>query len=295
MLLSNLINYVKTLNHTIDRNDISTILDDVFLAMNEDVIPSLNDFIKNSELPIIKNSAAINFVLYSSSFKAKDNGEMLILIRNIFTTIYKNNKVLKDIVMNELPEHITDSTMTVKQAAIIKTVADINAFITYTMDFLYYITINGESSDSSMPDIKIKQIKDGLPVYANMVASYVHYDKIIKELPTYSDALVMVDNSKVTLLERVLGKTNTSLAMLPNANGITGVIYWFRIRLADRDISELEAIKEKKRLLELKLLDLKTQANNEPSDKLDKAITYYEEKISKIEYDVARKEEKISK
>ena len=162
MLLSNLINYVKTLNHTIDRNDISTILDDVFLAMNEDVIPSLNDFIKNSELPIIKNSAAINFVLYSSSFKAKDNGEMLILIRNIFTTIYKNNKVLKDIVMNELPEHITDSTMTVKQAAIIKTVADINAFITYTMDFLYYITINGESSDSSMPDIKIKQIKSEL-------------------------------------------------------------------------------------------------------------------------------------
>lgn len=297
MILQNILNFTKALNHTFNREDLSKLLDNTLLSINEDLIPTLDAFVKSWDTPIIKNSPTLNFVAQGSGLKVKDNKDTLVAIRNIFNDIYKSGKNLKSIVNDNLPEVIVDSTMTVKQAAIIKTVADINGFSSYTMDFLYYVTINGNVEDTDMPDVKIKQIREGIPTFIAMVKSFVSYDKLLKELPTLSDNLINVETSKVSILERLISSNASTLSLMPNTQGLslspTYWIYWTRMRLSDMEIAKLETIKEKKRLIELKLMDLKSKAVNEPSAKLTKQIEYYEDKISKMEYDIARREEKI--
>ncbi len=58
-------------------------------------------------------------------------------------------------------------------------------------------------------------------------------------------------------------------------------IYHFRKWLVDRDVAKYKLLESKKKLIELKIINLES---GESSEKTKKAITYYEKEIESIEY-----------
>ena len=64
-------------------------------------------------------------------------------------------------------------------------------------------------------------------------------------------------------------------------------IYHFRKFLVDLELKKLESLKDRKRLIELKLTELKQKQQGNPDDpKLKKQIEYYENKLEQIEHKI---------
>ena len=61
--------------------------------------------------------------------------------------------------------------------------------------------------------------------------------------------------------------------------------------LIDRDIAKLEALKDKKRLIELRIMELKIEEKSGEDGDLSKQIEYYEDKLANIEYKIEKLEE----
>jgi len=74
---------------------------------------------------------------------------------------------------------------------------------------------------------------------------------------------------------------------LPTTNFVGNPIYHFRKFLVDLELKKLESLKDRKRLLELKLAELKQQQAGKPNDpKLQKQIEYYEKKLEQVEHKI---------
>jgi len=74
--------------------------------------------------------------------------------------------------------------------------------------------------------------------------------------------------------------------------GATGFIYnpiyHIRLLLVDLEELRLEKLKDSKRLLELRLIELKNRAKQENDPKIEQAIKYYEDKLEKINRKIER-------
>ena len=71
-------------------------------------------------------------------------------------------------------------------------------------------------------------------------------------------------------------------------NFIGNPIYHLRLFLVDLSLMRLENLKEKRNLLELKLLELKSAQNGQDTSKLKKQIEFYEEKLNKLDLKIQK-------
>ena len=291
-MVQTLVNYVRGMNHTVKKEELVKNLENTLGALNDDVIPMLDNMVKNGDLDVIKNSPIMNSIKYSSGIKSKDNKELLSKIKGIVVNISKSGKNLEKVVSDHLSEVVTDKTATVKDGAILKMVSDITSLAMFLMDFGYLVLIEGKSENTDLPKIKLQQIKDGVPTFAAILKSYSKdFNKSVNELAKLPSNSLYIDDSKVSMLEKIVSKFSRSIP-LPNTDGfVNNPIYHFRMWLADRDVAKYESLKEKKKLIELKVLELKTKQDGEDNPKLSKQIEYYENKLSSMEYEIKEFEE----
>ena len=291
-MINTLVNYVKGINHTIKKIDVVNTLENTLGAINDDVLPTLDDMIKNSGLTIIQDSPILSAIKYSSGIKAKDNKELLVKIKSIVTNINKAGKNLEKVVNDNLSDVVTDKTISVKDGAILKIISDITSLAMYIMDFNYLILIEGKSDNTDFPKIKLQQIKDGVPAFANILKSYSKdFNKSVNELTKMPSNSLYIEDSKIAMLDKIVSKFSKNIP-LPNTKGfINNPIYHIRMWLTDRDVDKYESLKEKRKLIELKLLELKTRQDGENNSKLSKQIEYYENKLSSLEYSIKEFEE----
>ena len=80
--------------------------------------------------------------------------------------------------------------------------------------------------------------------------------------------------------------------VLPVNDFIGTPIFAIRRWFVDRDVKKYKLLKEKKRLLELKILRLEAQktGNAKEDSKLSKSIEYYQRVVDDLEYEIVRLE-----
>ena len=292
-MINNLINYVKTVFHTIKKEDVVKNLDDITTAIKEEVIPTLDVVIKNSDLEVINKSKYVKSLMITSDIKAKDGRDLFVKIKGIFVNINKSLSNLETLVVDELPDIVSDKTITVKDAAILKTISDIGNMALYASDFAYFVIIDGDPNNTEFPKKKINDILHNLPTYGSMLKIYGNnFNKTIENIKKLPDIKLTLDNKKANMLEKIVSK-DAKLVDTPIASGFNyNPIYHVRMWLVDVEMLKYERLKDKKKLIELKLMELKLKAKNESNDKLTKQIEYYEEKLAKIEYKISKIEGK---
>jgi hypothetical protein len=70
-------------------------------------------------------------------------------------------------------------------------------------------------------------------------------------------------------------------------------IYHFRLMIAEWQANRYKSYKEKKKLLEVKLLRLRLLREGKRDPKLDKEIDYIESLVGKLEYSMSKMEEDV--
>jgi hypothetical protein len=70
-------------------------------------------------------------------------------------------------------------------------------------------------------------------------------------------------------------------------------IYHFRLMVAEWQADRYKSYKEKKKLLEVKLLNLKIAKDGKRDSKLDREVIYYESVVEDLEYKMSKMEESV--
>lgn len=269
-------------------------------SIQDDLIPVFKDMISRKDDKFIKNNTIIQDINRMAEIKGSNNFNTLEKMCNTFEIFLENFNTLETLIDKHVETNITSKTMSIKTGAIIKLLQDLMSMTSYTLDLLYFILLNSDKSiKTDLPKVKLKQITNSMATYCEMYRIYsVNFNNTLKELANVTEEKIstLIEASKNTennsewVLNTVINKSG-AIPKLPSSQGFIGnPIYHFRMWLVDRDIKKYESLKTKKQLIELKLMELRLKQNNENDPSLNKQIEYYEEKLSKIEYEISKLE-----
>ena len=271
-------------NKPISGSSVRSTLDSTLTAISADVLPALKAISKSDEL--FKSERARILVRIAGSLELrKPTAEGLVAeLVSFFKDVVAEGNALIDMIDSSVNDKVFLTMSNAKELAIIKTVNDLSSITLYTIDLMYYVA---STEDTNMPKVRNQQVVDGVPSYRTMLRAYIRdFDKRVKDMSKVSTNRIDMD-AGVSMMDRLLAKQG-KLLDFPLVDGfINNPIYHIRMYFVDRDVKKYEVLKEKKVLLEHKLLDLKLRAAGKHDDRLAGQIEYYEDKVSGIEYELA--------
>jgi hypothetical protein len=292
-MLNKIIGLVRNEKSTQKREDISTLLTNTLAAIDSDIIPMMEQqlqFHKDNKTDIddIKSYTLLNNM---SGRKYKDVNGLLNYILNMFNDVSKNKDKLTKLV-NDLPNIITKEELTVRDSSVIIVVDDLSSAVMFTSDLLYIGILDLGGLDTAYPKKKIADIESGIASYSTIIDNYGNggFSKVIKDIESASNVKVDTNFDNESIFSVIVGKSGGS-PTLPVHGFIGNPIYHIRRWLVDLEIRKYNNLKEKKRLTELKLLSLKSKRDGNVNNALEKQIEYYEDKIIRVEREIARIEE----
>ena len=215
--------------------------------------------------------------------------------------IKQNSETLLELT-EELFEHdIISEGLTARKAVLIKASESISFISRFSTDLLNLVYVNEASNvDVSVEEsirlapIVVKTVNRNLPKYARIISDYgipnETFKKIIGEVP---DVIV---NSKTA--NSVAGLySDKDLDPFTNSYvvGFSGSpIYHFRLLVAEWQASRYKSNKDKKKMLELRLLHLKLLNDKKNDPKIEQEIVYIQSRVDKIERYLRETEESLS-
>jgi len=197
-----------------------------------------------------------------------------------YNTIANALESIKKVAASELPKMMTVKTLTVKQSAIINLSEKINT-LSMTFPSLILYILYKSSGDNKMI------YKTGYKDVVALAGAY-HYEVLIlsknsrtifKDLPNLSDTLLSGSPLEV---RHMASAADNKFPMADN-KFVTTWIYNIGKWWVEGQIQQLEKAKEEKRLIELKLLELRERetTGNIPAN-ISKQIEYYEDKLASL-------------
>ena len=258
----------------------------LFNSLENEVLPALDVFISSNIKALSKNKFLSNsFSLMG--IKSSNSLDGVKELRNMFQDIMSYEQKMDKLILN-MNNVLLDKNTSLKDGTIVRVIEDLTFMSLYVLDFLYYSIL--DESDTNFTKMKIEVIKNELPEFIKLVK---YYNKNIKnildeilELPDVPVSISQTDSS--SMLDTFLKKIK-KISFIPTANGFVGnPIYHFRMWLVDREIRKYEALKDRKEALELRLMELRYQESGSTDENIKERIAYFEEKISKIEYEIAK-------
>lgn len=255
--------------------------------IQENVLPSVVNVVK-----IEKSSKISKSDLYLTAkdickiinYKPKAIFEEL---EKIFLSVEKLHPKIESLITKHTSTVLTDKVLSVKDAAIIKFVDDLSSLAMFTVDFA--LCVLTDPKNTSFPKIKFKKLKEGLPAFIeNMKYFSKDLEKSIEKISKLDDTAITKDANHGLL--GVKFKNDGIFGLL--ANGfINNPFYHIRMWLIDRDIAKLESLKDSKRLIELRIMELQVESKAGSDVDLTKQIEYYEDKLATLEYKIQKLEE----
>lgn len=291
MLIDSIISFFTKSNHIIKKEDVRKSLEHIFANIEGVVIPTLDETILSANIKGIKDNKLLTVIGKYCGISFKDPKDLFDAYKTMFVTFSNNKKTLFDILEKHLSEVVSDRAISVRDGAIIRVVNDLGSLSIYMMDVLYYSIM--DQTNTEFPKIRLKRIESGMSDFAEAYKAYGNpkdFEKILKDLPLVSDSTIdMADVSNTSLLQTMIKKTGNDLK-LPSTNGFTNnPFYHIRMWLVDREVDKYESLKDEKKLIQLRILELKLKEQEEGSDPaLKKQITYFEEKLNKIDYAIEK-------
>lgn len=269
----------------VKKKNILTIIDNMETTISESIVPvlaSVND-VKHDN--VTKNDIVERF---AKSFKLKNTKSKDIFkeFNVFFTDLLEVLPKLKDSVNKYFPDLVSRKTITCRDAAYLKTVYDLNGMVTFFPDFLYYTLCGGKSEN--LPNKIFTDINAQAPVFGTLYNTYSKsLEDTINKLKDVSDDEYTEGNDE--LLEQLFTKNSANIKLPVSSGFIGNPLYHFFMIWEDFLNTRYNANKETKRLLELKVQELKfkEQSSTGPElDKIKRQIEYYEELVAEYTYKI---------
>jgi len=285
----------KLFEKTISKTDIEETLDIIEAELTDSVIPTLTNIAKT--LKGFENRKRFTSLMIFKDIKTKDDLEFISDLISILKR-YKAAIPALRAKIKDLPEELPLRTNNPNLRTIymlyntgIFMITDLPLILVYLLDRFYINDSNSYSSsvlDEMFKDVT-KQIRGLVELYKFYIKTDI--EDVINTVGKMPAGKNLVSTMVLKVL-RSLGFTDNKTLGFINKSinegyslGFTGnPIYHIRKFLVDLQINRLKSLEERKKLLELKLLELKQRLKNEPeNEKLKKQIEYYEKQLALTE------------
>lgn len=273
----------------------------------DDVLEDLRVTKAELELTVAPSYESAEKFYGSKKFESKDaQGVNTAFFRNYSgqgskksSFIAEISNKMKDVLLNlkyvteqleELLEHdVIREGLTAKKALLINYAETFSDFSRRATDLLIYVYTaeaknagGGEEANSITPVVE-KTIMMLMLDFANgFSAISMPNAKFIKGIEEAPDAVV---NAKTaSSVASVFGDEKVDSQALPMHNFERNPIYHIRLVIAEWQANRYKTMQNKKRLLELRLLNLKSLQDDSPDPSIEKEIVYLQNRIEGIEY-----------
>lgn len=242
-------------------------------SISKDVVPSISaveEFLTRDKAELLKND--------KDKYKAIVRNT--VNIKSIIVEINENLPILKQTIIKYMPDFLAPESISVKYGAILGLVERFESMVVFSLDYLTFLMYNF-NDDIYMMKIKDREVRRNIANFNRLALEYKGKIKTqINEIPNLSDAIV---NKESETIIKSLSKKKSKFK-LPY-NGFRGnPFYHIGMWLTDGNVDEYEELKDKRRLIELRIIKLKSDRTGEHNPKLEKQIEYFEEKIKRYEY-----------
>lgn len=278
---------LEDLKNNIKKEDVEKNIEFTIQLLDNDVIPALQELSNTKVKGVLGNKTITSF------------GKMCGLkgtVNSIFSSLHDFFKqagttlhTIDTLVDRKFPTIITEATVTGMTGSVVKIVTDLSSMSIFILDFVNYAL--ADDGVGKPTRLQVERVKNGMGTFMELFKVYNNnLETIEKELPNASNEILNFDQPNLGMLNILLSKTG-KLIKLPVTNGFVGnPIYHIRMWMMDREIEKYEADKDRKRLLELKVLALNMdkEADGVDLNKINKQIEYYEDKIQDLEYKISK-------
>lgn len=297
--MSQFLDYLKSLLPRLKRDDVMEDLRFTGEELEGNVIPAFKEagkFFKNGKFKADSLNELNTAFFRNYKLKAK-GGNIVLTVEDLLPNLHVNLKFVVD-ALEELLEHdILKDGLTAKKANLVRS-AEYFSFITrYAIDFLDYVymqeTKASGGSVSDMPPVKEKSLRDNVINFALLLNSNAQrpedFAKMFDEMPD-----VVVNERTFGALSAVYKHESLSPLQSPLIHNFEGnPVYHLRLIVAEWQANRYKAFKDRKRVLELRLLNLKMLQEDNQDPRLQQEIDYIQSRIEGIEYKMSKMEESV--
>lgn len=292
-MLSTLLDTLAGFTGSIKKSTAETFVTHIFKTINDVVLPIFDEISQAAEqkanLALIKANKSLTLFAKLAG-TGLDNMKTLEKLHKCFAKLSKEEGDVRKVIDLHFPKLMVNNVVRARDAALVKLLQDLNTFSMYTVDFLYYIIM--DVNHTNLPKIKIKRIQEKVGDYVELYKTYSKpLEPMLIEIAKMSDEELPSNLDKTILeLKEIQLSKHGGYPNLPFNGFIGNPIYHIRMWLIDRDFQKIEILEQKKQLIELRLMELKLEAQGQKDPNLNKQIQYYEDKLSGIEYDIEKLE-----
>jgi len=295
----------------IDRDELLEVLSSVEEAINGAIIPNIKDILNN-----VKGETVLANNTLFSSLNLKTDDMFFKRVLKVCTDYSKIIPALKVKIDEELPDKFNANTSNINIRLALSLVG-VGTFLAHSLNdvFMFIIAkfylrdkidIDKVLADKigkklitliqKLPELEKANFETLVDIIGKVPVIGTIRDEDTSVIPTDVVKGFMTKTFKIkniftlSFIKQALGLKSDKTVTAKNIqmNFIYNPIYHIRLFLVDLEELRLERLKDSKRLLELRLLERKNRANTENDPKLKEAITYYENKLEKLDRKIER-------
>lgn len=284
-------NFVKSLMPEFEKSSILNDIENSRKALTEITIPAYTQAEKSMKVAGWKSGThdyiQQTFVAETKHRNIKDVPGTIILGLN---NAVKSLDILSGLVEDNFRQEVTAASLTYKKAAIIQVISAITMFGDYALRLLNILLI-AETKGMSSEEFRTSKQREF--VYLNRdLRAFCAVLKIMLDGPAKvksqisGSAELIIHPDKATAVKAVQGPSAVNAFPALGFTVIWNPIYHIRMRWAEFQVARLRAAKERKEILQLRLLYLERQREGKSDAALERQIEYTQNRINDMDYKI---------
>jgi len=223
------------------------------------------------------------------------------MIGDIHLRLVNYLEILRDVqdtMESSLDEDILNEAMSIRKANLLKIESSgffISRYSSELLNYIYTLEENNLSKDAtSLPPKTVKYVNRLLTRYVYLLGdvgiTLSEYKTIIAKIP---DVIITEDNSSA--IGSIYKESDIDPISSDGLNFIYNPIYHIRLTISQWQVNRYKEAKDKKKVLELRLLHIKTLKQGVEDAKLQKEIDYNQSRVDKLNRYISDVEEEVDK
>jgi hypothetical protein len=213
---------------------------------------------------------------------------------NLVAEIYRRLPLIKDnltyllTLAEELFERdIINEGLSAKKAIILRAIASMSFISRYSIDLLNVIYVDeelkaGSSDDIGLSPAVIKHLETKYVIYIKALSDYGITNKVFVKLFVTIPEIVISSKNSNAISGLYKEKEVDPFASAYSSNFVGSPIFSLRLLVTEWQAGRYKTSKDKKKLLELRLLHLQMKQDNSDDPKLEQEILYLQSRIDKL-------------
>jgi len=289
--------YVQSLLPSIEKKSIRKNLDDLRTELRDHTLPPFETAYEMLNRWDFKGKYTQDMdKKFPREVKSRFRGNYLEVSYFILNRTLENITTFEKLADQLYGPDLVRSALTYSEAQLLRLIEAVSFAAQYARKMLIYtlaqeVDLYRENNlrDREMTKAEIDWLYNNQMVFLVIMNALDHsgkeYEKIFADIPDIS-----VDESTVDSIAATVGAKNLDPLRLGIGGGIINPIYHVRIVITDWQVARYDAAKEERKMLEYQILDLKNALDNKQDPKLEKALEYTQDRVSRLNFKIRKME-----